>query len=167
MQKIFGGKGTSSKYEYFPIISYRSLTSHRKALLLGSGFVTKPTLSLLSDRGVEVTVACRTLSSAQDICKDIKNAKAISLDVENSEALDGEVGKTDIAISLIPYTFHLLVIKSAIRQRKDVVTTSYTSPAMLELEREIQEAGITVMNEIGLDPGLVPFFQLIFCLFNR
>ena len=28
----------------------------RKALLLGAGFVVKPTLTLLSDKGVEVTV---------------------------------------------------------------------------------------------------------------
>jgi saccharopine dehydrogenase (NADP+, L-glutamate forming) len=57
-------------------------------------------------------------------------------------------------ISLIPYTFHATIIKSAIRKRKNVVTTSYVSPAMLELEKEAKEAGITVMNEIGLDPGI-------------
>jgi saccharopine dehydrogenase (NADP+, L-glutamate forming) len=59
----------------------------------------------------------------------------------------------DLVISLIPYTFHTTVIKSAIRKKKNVVTTSYVSPAMLELEKEVKEAGITVMNEIGLDPA--------------
>lgn len=62
--------------------------------------------------------------------------------------------KVDVVISLIPYIFHATVIKSAIRKRKNVVTTSYVSPAMLELEKEAKEAGITVMNEIGLDPGI-------------
>ncbi|KAL9579027.1 MAG: hypothetical protein Q9203_006876 [Teloschistes exilis] len=138
MQKIVGTKSTPSK----------------KALLLGAGFVVKPTLTQLSEKGVEVTVACRTLGSAQKLCKDVKHTKAISLDVENAEALDAEIDKVDVAISLIPYTYHPLVIKSAIRKKKDVVTTSYTSPAMLELEKDIKEAGITVMNEIGLDPGV-------------
>src|ERR1700761_7563625 len=64
------------------------------------------------------------------------------------------MNRADLAISLIPYTFHATVIKSAIRNKKNVVTTSYVSPAMLELEDEAKEAGITVMNEIGLDPGL-------------
>ncbi|KAI9677539.1 MAG: Saccharopine dehydrogenase [NADP(+), L-glutamate-forming] [Caeruleum heppii] len=68
--------------------------------------------------------------------------------------LDAEVAKVDVVISLIPYIFHALVIKSAIRNKKNVVTTSYVSPAMLELEKEAKEAGITVMNEIGLDPGI-------------
>jgi len=57
-------------------------------------------------------------------------------------------------ISLIPYTFHATVIKSAIRKKKNVVTTSYVSDAMKELEQQAIEAGITVMNEIGLDPGI-------------
>ena len=64
------------------------------------------------------------------------------------------MGRSDLVISLIPYTFHATVIKSAIRKKKNVVTTSYINPAMLELEQQCKDAGITVMNEIGLDPGL-------------
>ena len=36
------------------------LMASRKALLLGAGFVVKPTLTLLSDKGVEVTVGATT-----------------------------------------------------------------------------------------------------------
>jgi saccharopine dehydrogenase (NADP+, L-glutamate forming) len=68
--------------------------------------------------------------------------------------LDAEVAKNDVVVSLIPYTFHAIVIKSAIRQKKHVVTTSYVSPAMMELNAAAKDAGITVMNEIGLDPGI-------------
>lgn len=84
----------------------------------------------------------------------MKLANPISLDVTDDSALDAEVAKHDLVISLIPYTFHATVIKSAIRNKKNVVTTSYVSPAMLELEEEAKKAGITVMNEIGLDPGI-------------
>ena len=34
------------------------------------------------------------------------------------------------------------------------MTTSYVSPAMAELDDEAKKAGITVFNEIGLDPGI-------------
>jgi len=74
--------------------------------------------------------------------------------VEDETALDAEVAKNAIVVSLIPYTFHATVIKSAIKNKVNVVTTSYVSPAMKELEAQAQEAGITVMNEIGLDPGI-------------
>jgi saccharopine dehydrogenase (NADP+, L-glutamate forming) len=98
--------------------------------------------------------ACRTLESAKKLCQGIKNTRPISLDVSDEAALDAEVGRSNLVISLIPYTFHATVIKSAIRQKKNVVTTSYVSPAMQELEPQVKEAGITVLNEIGLDPGI-------------
>ena len=123
-------------------------------LLLGSGFVTKPTVQILSDAGIPVTVACRTIQNAKKLSKGIKSTTAISLDVNDSTALDAEVAKHDLVVSLIPYTFHAAVIKSAIREKKHVVTTSYVSPAMQELDADAKAAGITVMNEIGLDPGI-------------
>ena len=74
--------------------------------------------------------------------------------MNDEKALDAEVAKHDLVISLIPYTFHATVIKSAIREKKNVVTTSYVSPAMMELDQQCKDAGITVMNEIGVDPGV-------------
>jgi saccharopine dehydrogenase (NADP+, L-glutamate forming) len=130
------------------------MSSQHKVLMLGAGFVTRPTLDILSDAGIPVTVACRTLASAQKLSEGVKNAHPISLDVTDDKALGAEVAKHDLVISLIPYTFHATIIKSAIRNKKNVVTTSYVSPAMLELDEEAKAAGITVMNEIGLDPGI-------------
>src|SRR3954447_2489660 len=86
-------------------------------------------------------IACRTLASAQKLSEGVKNAHPISLDVTDDKALDAEVAKHDLVISLIPYTFHATIIKSAIRNKKNVVTTSYVSPAMLELDEEAKAAG--------------------------
>ncbi|KAI1181054.1 Apo Saccharopine reductase [Nemania sp. FL0916] len=126
----------------------------QSVLLLGSGFVARPTLDILTESGIKVTVACRTIENAEKFSEGVKLAKPISLDVTNDQALDAEVAKHDLVISLIPYTFHAAVIKSAIRHKKHVVTTSYISPSMLELDQQAKDAGITVMNEIGLDPGI-------------
>lgn len=125
----------------------------QKVLLLGSGFVAKPTVDILSNTpGIEVTVACRTLENAKKLAGT--SAKAISLDVTDDDKLAEEVAKNDVVISLIPYTFHAAVVKAAIKSKTNVVTTSYISPALKELEPEIKKVGITVMNEIGLDPGI-------------
>ncbi|KAA6412275.1 MAG: saccharopine dehydrogenase [NADP(+) L-glutamate-forming] [Lasallia pustulata] len=146
------------------------MAGSKKVLLLGAGFVTKPTVQILSNADIEVTVglsktetpsgsctdksaACRTPENSKNLSQGIKNAHPISLDVTNAAALDAAVEKVDVVVSSIPYTFHATVIKSAIRKKKNVVT-SYVSPAMLELESKVKEAGITVMNEIGLDPGI-------------
>jgi saccharopine dehydrogenase-like NADP-dependent oxidoreductase len=74
--------------------------------------------------------------------------------VNNAEALEAAVAAHDLVISLIPYTYHATVIKAAIKGKTNVVTTSYISPAMRELDAEVKAAGIVVLNEIGLDPGI-------------
>ncbi|KAG0136128.1 Saccharopine dehydrogenase [Tuber indicum] len=125
-----------------------------KVLLLGSSFVAGPCLGVLSDSGVVVTVACRHIRAAEELAKGVKHATAISLDINNTDALEAEVAKHDLVISLVPYVYHPQVIKAAIKERKNVVTTSYVSPAMMELNQGAKDAGITVMNEIGLDPGI-------------
>ncbi|KAK5134918.1 Saccharopine dehydrogenase [NADP(+), L-glutamate-forming] [Meristemomyces frigidus] len=130
------------------------LGTSKKVLLLGAGFVTRPTAVELDKAGIAVTVACRTVESAQKLCEGLKNATAISLDVSDQAALEHEISKVALVISLIPYTFHAQVIKAAISQKKHVVTTSYVSEAMMALDQEAKDAGITVFNEIGLDPGL-------------
>ena len=128
--------------------------AEKKILLLGSGFVAKPAAEyIVRDPSNHLTVACRTLKTAQEFVADLPNTTAISLDVNNTAALEKAVAEHDLVISLIPYTHHADVIKAAIKGKTHVVTTSYVSPAMRELDAAAKEAGITVMNEIGLDPG--------------
>lgn len=122
----------------------------QSALLLGSGFVATPAVQFLSNAGVHVTVACRTIDSAQKLAGNFTNTKAVSLDVNDTSALEDATSKHDVIISLIPYTYHIAVVKAAIKAKKNVVTTSYVSPAMQALDEEVKTAGITVFNEIGV-----------------
>ncbi|XP_032809902.1 alpha-aminoadipic semialdehyde synthase, mitochondrial-like isoform X1 [Petromyzon marinus] len=56
--------------------------------------------------------------------------------------------------SLLPYGMHPMVARHCISHSVDLVTPSYTSPAMMELDESARNAGITVLNEMGLDPGI-------------
>lgn len=130
-------------------------TTTKKALLLGAGFVCGPVIQALSEAGVHVTIACRTLQSAQALASNYKNTTAIALDVSRDAAgLNDAITNTDIIISLIPYIYHATVVEAAITHRKPVVTTSYISPALWALDEKAKSAGVTVLNEIGLDPGI-------------
>jgi saccharopine dehydrogenase-like NADP-dependent oxidoreductase len=60
----------------------------------------------------------------------------MSLDVYNEVELDKAVSKHDLVISLIPYTHHPTVIKSALKYKKNVITTSYVSDAMKAFDDE-------------------------------
>ena len=127
----------------------------KKILLLGSGFVARPAAEyLVRQPENHLTIACRTLEKAQALAEGLANATAISLDVEATDALEAAIADHDLVISLIPYIHHAKVIKAAIKGKTHVVTTSYVSPSMVELDEEAKKAGIVVMNEIGLDPGI-------------
>ncbi|KAK7205765.1 saccharopine dehydrogenase [Myxozyma melibiosi] len=127
----------------------------QKVLLLGSGFVAKPTVDILAARpNTEVTVACRTLDKAQALAGSSASTKAVSLDVTDPAALDAAVSEADLVISLIPYIYHATVAAAAIKFGKNVLTTSYVSPAIKALEESAKKAGTIIFNEIGLDPGI-------------
>jgi spermidine synthase len=127
----------------------------KKILLLGAGFVARPCAEyIIRDPHNYLTIASRSLKSAEALAADLPNASAISLDVSNTPELEGEVVKHDLVISLIPYIHHASIIKVAIKVKVHVVTTSYVSPAMRELDAAAKEAGIVIFNEIGLDPGI-------------
>ncbi|KDR71531.1 hypothetical protein GALMADRAFT_253864 [Galerina marginata CBS 339.88] len=127
----------------------------KKILLLGSGFVARPCAEyIVRDPSNQLTIACRTLKSAEALAADLPSTTAISLDVNDTNALEAAVAAHDLVISLIPYTFHAAVIEAAIKGKTHVVTTSYVSPAMRALDKAAREAGIVVMNEIGVDPGI-------------
>ncbi|KAJ2426024.1 saccharopine dehydrogenase (NADP+, L-glutamate-forming), partial [Coemansia sp. RSA 2522] len=137
------------------------MSAQKNILLLGSGFVAEPCLEyLLRSGNNRVTVACRRAEKAQELTSKYPGSTAISLDVEDDAALEAAVAAHDLTISLIPYTQHARVIKAAIKAKKHVVTTSYISPAMEELDAAAKEAGIVCMNEIGLDPGIDHLYAL-------
>lgn len=127
----------------------------KKILLLGSGFVARPCAEyIVRQPENQLTIACRTLASAEALAESLPATTPISLDVNDTAALEKAVGEHDLVISLIPYIYHAAVIKAAIKSKTHVATTSYVSPAMRELDQAAKDAGIVVMNEIGLDPGI-------------
>ncbi len=130
----------------------------KKVLILGAGLICRPIVRYLLELGnIEVTQATRTVDKARGMIAGHPNGKAVALDVTQPEAaqrLDELVSRTDLAVSLLPYTYHPMVAEACIRRRKNMLTTSYVSPAMRALETRVKEAGIVILNEAGLDPGI-------------
>jgi alpha-aminoadipic semialdehyde synthase len=60
----------------------------------------------------------------------------------------------DLVISLLPYNLHPEVAKLCVQYKTNMVTASYRSPAMFDLHQAAEDAGITIMNEVGVDPGI-------------
>lgn len=108
-------------------------------------------------------LACRTLSTAQKLVAGLPRTKAIALDVSSCVKLDSQIASRDLIISLVPYVYHASIIKTAIRHKVNVVTTNYVSEVIRELHAPAQEAGVVVLNEVGVDPGVDHLSQLQRC----
>ena len=127
----------------------------KKVLLFGAGLVAGPTVQYLLEHGFDVTIASRTLSKAEKLIGNHPNGHPIQFDLaKNPEKLDDLVKECDIAISLLPYTFHVQIAKSCIKNKKHMATTSYVSDEMRKLDDEAKKAGIILLNEMGVDPGI-------------
>ena len=124
-------------------------------LILGAGLVSKPLVRYLLDlSGFQITMASRTISKAEKIINGHPDGKAIAFDISKDDFLEELVSKSDISVSLLPYIYHVKVANFCIKHEKDLVTTSYVSPEMLDLDLKAKDAGILLLNECGLDPGI-------------
>ncbi len=126
----------------------------KKVLVLGAGLVVKPLVVYLLDHGFGVTLASRTVSKAVSMIDGHPNGVALEWTVDKTEELRKLVSEHDLSVSLLPYQYHVQVAKVCLEFNKHLVTTSYISDAMKELDGQAREKGLVFLNEAGLDPGI-------------
>jgi saccharopine dehydrogenase (NADP+, L-glutamate forming) len=127
----------------------------KKVLVLGAGLVSGPLVRyLLAREDVDVTVASRRVERAEAIVGGHAYGKAVALDAGDASATRELVSKADLCISLLPPAFHADIARLALEAGKHFVTTSYVSEAMNQLDEGVRRAGLSFLNEVGLDPGI-------------
>jgi saccharopine dehydrogenase (NADP+, L-glutamate forming)/spermidine synthase len=127
----------------------------RRVLVLGAGLVVRPLVDyLVRQSGYHVTMATRTVSKARDMIAGRSNAEAVAYDMTQPAQLGSLVGKADLVVSMLPWQHHPVVAKACIERRKHLVTTSYVKDAMRALDADARAAGVILLNEMGLDPGI-------------
>ena len=127
----------------------------KNVLILGAGLVAKPLVRYLLDQPeFHVKVASRTVSKAERLVGDHPRGEAQPLNVDDTATLKDIISQADLVISMVPYTHHVTVANLCIELKKHMVTTSYVSEAMSKLDGKAKDAGILILNEVGLDPGI-------------
>ncbi len=126
----------------------------KKVTIFGAGLVVKPMVDYLAEKGYEITIASRTLSKAEKLATPHSNAIAKQFLSDDEQAMEKFVKASDLVVSLLPATMHVKVAKKCIEFKTDMVTTSYISPEMRVLDQDAKDAGIIILNEIGVDPGI-------------
>jgi saccharopine dehydrogenase-like NADP-dependent oxidoreductase len=128
----------------------------KKILVIGAGRSSSALLHYLEENsrkyGWEITAGDRDLPSVQ--AKVTASSRAIAFDVFNEEQLNEEVQGADIVVSMLPARFHPIVALACLRYSKSLLTASYVSQEISEMETRAKSQGILFLNELGVDPGI-------------
>jgi len=130
----------------------------RNILVIGAGKSTAVLVKYFQDKSntenLQITIGDMSLKNAKKIANNHPNSNAIVLDVFDLEARSKFIKQADIVVSMLPARFHIHVAKDCLKYNKCMVTASYVSAQMQELDEQVKKQGLVFMNEIGVDPGI-------------
>lgn len=130
----------------------------KNIVVFGAGMSSSVLIDYLADIAPKndwiVSVGDRDLELAKRKTKERQNTHAFKFDVTDEMQRLIEISKADLVISMLPAHMHVEVARQCIALKKHMVTASYVSKEMAELHEKAQKAGVVIMNEIGVDPGI-------------
>jgi saccharopine dehydrogenase-like NADP-dependent oxidoreductase len=130
----------------------------RNILIIGAGKSASTLIKYLLDKSetekLHLTIADLSIELAKKKTLNHKNATPIAIDIFNEKQRKSEIEKSDIVISMLPAHLHIEVAKDCVLFKKSMVTASYISDAMQELDAAAKANNLIFMNEVGLDPGI-------------
>ena len=116
----------------------------------GTGLSAIPGLKKLILDGYNVIVWNRTVSKARKALEGVQ----LAINEFDINALKEKLAPKDIIVSMLPGDWHVTLAELAISKKAHFVSSSYISPEMRNLNNAALEAGVSLINEIGLDPGI-------------
>ncbi|MBF00196.1 saccharopine dehydrogenase C-terminal domain-containing protein [Flavobacterium coralii] len=130
----------------------------RHVLIIGAGRSASSLIEYLLQKAepenLHITIGDLSVELASRKTKGHPRATPVAFDIFNEEQRNNYISNADIVISMLPAHLHYEVAKDCIKHKKNMVTASYISPAMMDLDEQVKENGLIFMNEIGLDPGI-------------
>ncbi len=130
----------------------------KKILIIGAGRSASSLIKYLIEKStsenLHITIGDLSEELARKKTNNHLNARPIAFDVFNEAQRKEEIQRADLVISMLPAHLHIEVAKDCIAYKKHMVTASYISSAMQELDEVAKANNLILMNEIGLDPGI-------------
>ena len=129
-----------------------------KVLVLGGcGIQGRTALyDLARDDAVDTLICADVQLENLSLIRDFTPMERITpmvVDAEDKDALTRLYNQVDVVIDLLPVGFKTYVLSTALETATPVVNTNYLYDTE-ELDRQAKEAGIAILPECGLDPGI-------------
>ena len=116
----------------------------------GTGLSAVPGLRRLLAAGHPVTVWNRTLDKARAAVGDLTS----DIRAYDPAALGAALVKGDLVVSMLPADQHVAIATICVAKGAHFVSSSYIAPEMKALDQAARRAGVALVNEVGLDPGI-------------
>lgn len=101
-----------------------------------------------------ITVADGNAAAILEKTGSHPRSTAAAIDIHNDAERQAFVQQADLVLSLMPPQLHILLAKDCLAFGKNLITSSYISPEMKELDEAVRAKGLMFMCEMGLDPGI-------------
>lgn len=128
----------------------------KSVLIVGAGRVAAPLVEYLHrDASIGITVACEKIELGDQLANSYNGVESIYLNaLDNGNGLQDLINKSDVVVSILPANLHHIVAKACIKGQTHMVTASYMSNEIKNLHNDAVNSGVTILNEVGLDPGI-------------
>ncbi|WP_431727429.1 saccharopine dehydrogenase C-terminal domain-containing protein [Verrucosispora sp. TAA-831] len=125
---------------------------------LGTGMSTGSGLGIVCDLAVETTVWARTEVKAAACLERLGLSGRAHTRAYSAPDLAARLAPGDLVVSMLPSTEHAGILRLCIAGSAHFASSSYVSPEVAALAGEAERAGLVVLTEAGLDPGIDHLF---------
>jgi hypothetical protein len=124
----------------------------------GTGLSTGSGLRVLTDKALRVLVWGRTTDRAETCLARLALSGRATARAYEIPAVADELQAGDIVVSMLPATEHPKLLRLCVDRRAHFACSSYVSEPILAEVPAAEEAGVVVLTEAGLDPGIDHLF---------
>lgn len=121
---------------------------------LGAGLSTGSGLGAVCDTAGRTVLWSRTVSRAEQALDRLGLTGRAEPAATTPGALAERLRPGDVVVSMLPATEHAGLLRSCLERGAHFACTSYVSSELADLAASAADAGVAVLAEAGLDPGI-------------
>lgn len=129
----------------------------KRILVLGAGQSSPYLIAHLlkqTELELEVVVADRDPELAARRTAGYPHGRSIGVDAHDTSQLAEAIQNADVVVNLLAPPFQVPIARLCIDAGRSMVSASYRSPGLAELDEPARSRGLVLASEIGMDPGL-------------
>ena len=129
----------------------------RKILIVGAGKSSPYLIKYLLDKSQEEELLIHITDLDTNHIKKYQkyeNCKVSPINISSEKEREEFISESDLVISMLPARLHIILAKSCLKLKRNLLTASYVSEEMKTLTDDIKNSELLFLNEMGLDPGI-------------